>query len=1613
MTSPARTRLHATRTRSTSRYLYRFLTQSRFLLSCIAVLFISLAHAQDFRSGRGIAPQVAQPLVAKATATSAATATVNVTGLWHGNLQAPNDASAAAWEEEYDLRQDDSGNITGTRKTTPQANGATNWYTWSVTGTVSGNSLTLSDTSLVARGSGTNTPCQLTAILTLTADGASFSGTWTAKTGCNPGTVSATRYGGDVARNIGSGALCDGGLGSAGGGGGSGSGASGNANGSSCAETMGAARVGDPIDAGTGNYYLQEDDYTASYWLTFRRFYNSSGAVAPANLGFRWRHSFDRSLRLIGSPIATIIMLRPDGKQETFTKSGSVWVTDLPVDQLTEIRDGQGSVTGYSAFIGGSRETETYDTAGKLIQVQGQDGQGITLTYSTTTSTYYPRLGLLKTVTDAKGRKLTFYYDSSARLNSITLPDNKTLNYYYVSASSNIAQVTYPDGNYRLYGFNEAAYIGQTSLPNAMTGIQDENGARYETITYDNAGRATSSTFVGGVGVTKIAYNGDGSASVTYPLGNTVKIGIASTAGLARVSSMDAPCAPDCGQYWKSRTYDSRGFPATYVDFKGATTQVTYDEYGLLLQTIEAVGTAEQRTTTTVWDKQIRRPLSRTVLDSQGHTVASTGWAYNALGQMLAYCEIDPRAPSAAGYTCSNTGTAPDGVRRSSYTYCTVVDTTQCPLVGLMLTATGPRTDVTQTTTYQYYLADGTQWQHGDLKSVTNALGQVIRFAAYDKNGRPTRIVDPNGVITDLTYYARGWLSSRTVRANADGSASSNDATTSITYTPAGDVSTVTDPDNNQITYGYDAAHRLTSISNSNSEYVKFTLDAAGNRIKEAVATSSDATVKRSLTRTYNALGQLTGVQDGLGHSVMSATYVDSYDANGNLVHAADGLNVQRQRSYDSLNRLVGATEDLNGSDQATRNAQTVYQYDALDRLAGVGDPDALNTLYDHNAFGDQVGLHSPDTGNTSAIVDKTGNPISVTDARGIQVSQTFDALNRRTSASYPSASDNVAWFYDEPNSVTGCTVSYPVGRLTRIVEANVTTIYCYDVRGNVLRKSQTQGTQTDVVAYTYTLADRLATLTYPSGVVVAYKRDLTGRVQSVAVTTAGTTWTIVDSVTYMPLGPITTYMLGKIGFSKPVTRTYDANYALTDLVSAPLNLHFARDVMGNITALGDTAGANPATETYRYDALYRLTSINDATGVVIEAYTYSKTGDRLSKIANGLATGAYGYQSGTHWLTSIGSSARTYDANGNTTGNSTGSDTFGYGYNGRNRMTVLQRNGQTVANYSYNAMGQRVSKAATSPQTVNQRFTYGEESQLLSEYGTTNRDYIWIDGLPVAIVDGTGTSAKTNYVLADGLGTPRVIKDDAGSVQWQWLYQGNSFGEKQPASATGYTFNPRFPGQYYDAESTLHQNIRRDFDPSIGRYVQSDPLGLNGGINTYAYVTSTPLSSTDALGLACNTHGCWNTPDELASADIGDYAGYYAKACAAGDKYACRAGEVATDTGNGIRGMLSEVTNRKLAFSIFTHQPLGCPTEFRLDDVKRKMMAIRPALMQARIDQLSSATPGNPLQVDRREIAAFHHAVFIKNGAGADAFGGDLWDWSHLQLLTGYNWCEWPACKK
>ena len=423
--------------------------------------------------------------------------------------------------------------------------------------------------------------------------------------------------------------------------------------------------------------------------------------------------------------------------------------------------------------------------------------------------------------------------------------------------------------------------------------------------------------------------------------------------------------------------------------------------------------------------------------------------------------------------------------------------------------------------------------------------------------------------------------------------------------------------------------------------------------------------------------------------------------------------------------------------------------------------------------------------------------------------------------------------------------------------------MFCYDARGNVIQKTQQTTGGTTATGYGYTAADRLSSVTAPDQTAISYAYDSDGHVSGVTVTPSGATTappTVVSAISYLPLGPISSYTLGN---GQTITRTYDANYRMTDLTSPALNLHFARDAMGDIVALGNAPGANPATETYSYDPLYRLTGITDS-GTALETYTYNPTGDRLSKTAPGLATGTYLYTTGTHQLAKIGTATVTNDANGNSTADTIGGNSYGFSYNARNRLAAVQLNGPTVANYSYNALGERIGKVATYPQAVNELYAYDEAGHLIGEYGTTNRDYVWLGEIPVAVIDntiiGSVTTSTINYVTADQLGTPRAVTNSSGAVIWSWAYQGNPWGEQQPASSTGYVLNLRYPGQYYDAESGTSYNLFRNYNPPLGRFDQSDPTGLNGGISTYAYGGNDPLDYTDPLGLSsCKDQAIFN----------------------------------------------------------------------------------------------------------------------------------------------------------
>jgi RHS repeat-associated protein len=118
----------------------------------------------------------------------------------------------------------------------------------------------------------------------------------------------------------------------------------------------------------------------------------------------------------------------------------------------------------------------------------------------------------------------------------------------------------------------------------------------------------------------------------------------------------------------------------------------------------------------------------------------------------------------------------------------------------------------------------------------------------------------------------------------------------------------------------------------------------------------------------------------------------------------------------------------------------------------------------------------------------------------------------------------------------------------------------------------------------------------------------------------------------------------------------------------------------------------------------------------------------------------------------------------------------------------------------------------------------------------------------------------KVYFVYVDQINTPREITNSAGELVWRADLTepfGANLPNETPTGGGNFIYNLCFPGQYFDKETGLHYNYFRDYDPQIGRYVESDPIGLRGGINTYAYVGQNPLTFSDPDGLQAQAAGC------------------------------------------------------------------------------------------------------------------------------------------------------------
>ena len=1156
-------------------------------------------------------------------------------------------------------------------------------------------------------------------------------------------------------------------------------------------DNPGGVAVSEPINVGTGNVYDEIIDYqtAGANKLQFVRYYNSLAKLdsVSVSLGRNWRSNYDRYLTRLSA--TTMAAIGADGRGLLFTLNGSNWVGDSD----TGMKLTQSSTTW--TLTDADDTVETYSVNGNssqivLTSIQARNGYTQTLSYGANSQ--------IASVTDSYNRTLSFTYQNGL-LQTVTTPDGLVLTYGYDSSSGNLAN---PD-RLRSIAYSTTPQTSQTylyenpALPFALTGTIDENGNRFATWTYDSFGRGLSSQLGAGAFLTRVAYNdNDGSRTVTNPLGQQTIYHFTILQKVPKVTEIDRVATATTAAANKTIAYDANGYEASESDWNGNITTYVNDILGRPTTIVEATGTPEERATRISYFLDYHLPAQ--IIAPK----LTSAFTYDASGNLLTKTLTDTTTTTIPYVTAGQT-------RTWMYTW----------VNGLLTSVKNPRQDVNALTTFAYDAS-------GTLTKTTNALGQTLRVTQHTPGGLPLVIADANGVTTTLRYDARLRLAGSTVSTTA------GPLTTQYGYDPAGNLLMVTLPDGSAIANSYDIAHRLIGVTDLFRQTIGYTLNAAGERTQITIANAGGA-IQRQRSNTFDALARLTQYTGGAAQKTQYA-----YDDNGNLVTLTDPLSRSQTQAFDALNRVAQITDAGQGV--------ITPSYDPQDRPQSVAAPNGATTAYIYDGFGDVIERISPDSGITVYTYDADGNLTQKVDATGTVTNYSYDALDRVKTTTYPAnVGENVTYIYDQAGHGAG------IGRLTTLTDAAGTLARSYDERGNLLQEIRAGSGTTLTTAYAYDAASRVAGIMYPSGWIVSYLRDAMGRATSVIVKdpNTGTAQTVVTNIGYKPFGPVSSLTFGN-GIVE--MRNFDNDYRLTSLTTngsrALQSLNYGYDAADNVLSITD--GVTPQySQAFGYDALNRLDSATGGYGSL--AYTYDSVGNRLTQM-QGVALTTYAYAPQSNRLSTLTSGGVTqtvgYTAAGNISATGSAAN-IAMTYNQAGRLAAISQAGTKKGNvrYVYDAFGQRFAKIpAAQGQTL---YQYDQQGRMLEEKGFTASavaDYIYLDdGRLIATIS---PSARAIYFLhCDRLGTPQLATNNTQNVVWSTAYM--PFGQTGTVNGAT-TQNLRLPGQYFDVETGWNQNGFRDYVPTLGRYLESDPVGLGGGINTYAYATDSPLCMIDLRGL-------------------------------------------------------------------------------------------------------------------------------------------------------------------
>jgi RHS repeat-associated protein len=1108
-----------------------------------------------------------------------------------------------------------------------------------------------------------------------------------------------------------------------------------------------------------------------------------------------------------------LFLRRQDGQTIPFlgVKTNHVWTWTPNLSSASNNALVQATLTSdeeLSTLIVKNRlsEVETYNGQGQLVSLE--DPRALPLTFA------YDEKKRLSRIDDASGRFMVLTYpadDASpdpATTQSLPTGDPRiqdfpdtvsdgvhTLAYVFDANAIDphgtvvLKEVVKPDGKTVGYNYDEGS---------RFTGITDENGDRYSVYAY----LAAPTPNLPSQDQVASTYHGDHHEEATYANGTVTFPGsgtntvVAGGLNLNRLAGLDSPCSYCKASLQKSQIgYDAAGDPSSLTGFNGSVETRVYDQVrGIPLSIKEAGGTPQEKTTVFEWDPRFSKPtkLTEPVTTTDGSQLRVTLMTYDDHGNQLTWAQA-VSGPSAAGQA-----------RSRSWTY---------NAMGEVLTATDANQHVTS---YTYDT-------RGNLLSVTNALGQVTTLGGYDAAGNIGWMKDANELVTKFTYDDLQRVTKVERGCDADNPPANDDdgychwEVTATTYTPFGEVESVTAPNGLRVVYHYDTAHRQTSIDAMDTDGVtllgktEVTMTEGSNPSKITFKDAAGAVVQVE-KRTYDNLNRFKATIDAANH-----VFDSTLDKEGNLVSTTDPLNHGNAYQYDALNRLVRTTLPDGPIEQNS--------WGLGNELMTQMDSGFATTSYFWSGFGDRVKIDSPDAGVSLYAYDGEHNLVSRTDSQGRLMTTAFDAVNRPLVQTAQSG-ESIVWTYDNcPNGR---------GHVCSVTDRTGATFFSYDRWGRPASKTQGGLNNQIVYRWYYDFFGEISVRVGPSDFLM-YDYDH-GRTSAIHIYSSFLMKSVVGEIKHDAWGRL---MGWKWDSGREVGYHYDLDGRISDVTAGPLSQSISRDDAWNIT--GFSQGNSSPSLSFVYDDRDRLVGSS-----LWGSYWYDDNSNRV-RFSGPMGTGTYGY---------FGNRIAQYDGvsvplsiNGNIGLRPDGTT---FTYDEWNRLREAH-GVAAVSYYEVNGLGERVSKTVgVGSNATTTRFFYDPEGALIAtaeEDGSILDEYTYLEGRPVGIY----RNLVLYNVESDHLGAPLRVLDPTGQVVWSWEDR-EPFGASEPAEGMvdgkPFVFNLRFPGQYADPETGLVQNGYRDYDPVIGRYIEIDPTGLSQGMNPYLYVDANPLDETDPLGL-------------------------------------------------------------------------------------------------------------------------------------------------------------------